>query len=44
LEKEGIETSGDFIVAGYNPPWVPWFLARNEIMVEIKMIDDKTFQ
>lgn len=44
LEKEGIETSGDFIVAGYNPPWVPWFLARNEIMVEVKMIDDKIFQ
>ena len=37
LEKEGIETNGDFIVAGYNPPWVPWFLTRNEVMVEIKM-------
>lgn len=37
LEREGIETSGDFIVAGYNPPWVPWFLARNEVMVEIKI-------
>ncbi len=37
LEKEGIETNGDFIVAGYNPPWVPWFLTRNEVMIEIKM-------
>lgn len=37
LEKEGIEVSGDFIVAGYNPPWIPWFLARNEVMIEIKM-------
>ena len=30
LEEEGLETEGDFIVAGYNPPWVPGFLARNE--------------
>lgn len=37
LEKEGIQTNGDFIVAGYNPPWVPWFLTRNEVMIEIKM-------
>lgn len=37
LEKEGLEAQGDFIVAGYNPPWVPWFLARNEVMIEIKM-------
>ncbi|MBN2256586.1 MAG: heme-binding protein [Anaerolineaceae bacterium] len=36
LEKEGLETQGDFIVAGYNPPWVPGFLARNEVMIEIK--------
>lgn len=37
LGKEGLEGQGDFIVAGYNPPWVPWFLARNEVMVRIKM-------
>jgi hypothetical protein len=36
LEKEGFETDGDFIVAGYNPPWIPWFLARNEVMIMIK--------
>lgn len=36
LEKEGLETKGDFIVAGYNPPWVPWFLTRNEVMIVIK--------
>lgn len=35
LEKEGVETNGDFIVAGYNPPWVPWFLTRNEVMIEL---------
>jgi len=36
LEEKGIETDGDFIVAGYNPPWVPGFLARNEVLIQIK--------
>ena len=36
LEEQGIETEGDFIVAGYNPPWVPGLLARNEVMIQIK--------
>ena len=36
LEEQGIEAEGDFIVAGYNPPWVPGFLARNEVLIQIK--------
>lgn len=36
VEKEGLKPEGDFIVAGYNPPWVPGFLARNEVMIMIK--------
>ena len=36
LEKEGLETEGDFIIAGYNPPWIPGFLARNEVLISIK--------
>lgn len=36
LEKQGLETEGDFIVAGYNPPWIPGFLARNEVLIKIK--------
>lgn len=36
LQEQGIETEGDFIVAGYNPPWVPGFLSRNEVMISIK--------
>jgi len=36
LEEHGIEAEGEFIVAGYNPPWVPGFLARNEVLVWIK--------
>jgi hypothetical protein len=36
LDEAGLETEGDFIVAGYNPPWVPGFIARNEILIKIK--------
>lgn len=36
LEEHGLEAEGDFIVAGYNPPWVPGFLARNEVMIVFK--------
>ena len=36
LQEQGIETEGDFIVAGYNHPWVPGFLARNEVLIQIK--------
>ena len=36
VEELGLETEGDFIVAGYNPPWVPGFLARNEVMIDVK--------
>jgi len=39
LQEQGIETEGDFIVAGYNPPWVPGFLARNEVLIQIKPDD-----
>ncbi len=37
LEQAGVETEGDFIVAGYNPPWVPGFLARNEVLIKVKV-------
>jgi hypothetical protein len=39
LGEQGIETEGDFIVAGYNPPWIPGFLARNEVLIQIKSED-----
>jgi len=37
LAEQGLEAEGDFIVAGYNPPWVPGFLARNEVMVQVNI-------
>jgi hypothetical protein len=36
LQEQGLGTEGDFIVAGYSPPWVPGFLARNEVLIQIK--------
>lgn len=40
VEELGLETEGDFLVAGYNPPWVPGFLGRNEVMIRIKTAGD----
>ena len=36
LKEQGLEMEGDFIIAGYNPPWIPGFLARNEVLIKIK--------
>jgi hypothetical protein len=37
LAKEKVKTEDVITIAGYNPPWIPAFLARNEVMV--KLID-----
>ena len=36
MVENDLEGEGDFIIAGYNPPWIPGFLARNEVMIKIK--------
>ena len=33
--EHGRELIGQFVVAGYDPPWVPSFLASNEVMIEV---------
>jgi hypothetical protein len=35
LKKENITTLGDPIFARYNPPFMPWFLRRNEIWIQL---------
>lgn len=30
-----LETAGDPIFAYYNPPWTPWFMRRNEVLVKL---------
>lgn len=37
LKEQGVETDGEPIVAGYNPPWVPGFLSRNEVMIKLRL-------
>lgn len=35
IEKSGFSTVGEPIWARYNPPFMPWFLRRNEILVPV---------
>lgn len=35
IEKNGFKTVGESIWARYNPPFTPWFLRRNEILIPI---------
>jgi hypothetical protein len=36
IQKEGLKVSGAPIVARYNPPFVPSFLRRNEILIPVE--------
>lgn len=35
IREKGFTIVGDPIWARYNPPWTPWFLRRNEILIPI---------
>lgn len=35
MSKNNIRASGNPVYAFYNPPWTPFFLKRNEIMIDI---------
>ena len=35
MEKEGLRAVGEPVWARYDPPFMPWFLRTNEILVEI---------
>lgn len=35
IKKQGWETEGEVIIARYNPPFMPAFLRRNEILIRI---------
>ena len=34
-ERRGLKLAGEPVYARYDPPFMPWFLRRNEILVEI---------
>jgi hypothetical protein len=36
LERDGIAAEGSAAYAGYNAPWTPPWMTRNEVLVEVK--------
>ncbi|SFI43724.1 SOUL heme-binding protein [Pseudomonas guineae] len=40
INKNGFRIVGEHIWARYNPPFMPWFLRRNEVLVPIVMPSD----
>lgn len=39
IEKAGYAPVSDPLLARYNPPLTPWFLRRNELLIEVKARD-----
>jgi hypothetical protein len=35
MEKAGLRAVGEPVWARYDPPFMPWFLRTNEILIEI---------
>lgn len=35
LQRQGLATSGEPALARYDPPWQPWFMRRNEILIDL---------
>ena len=42
LAKEKIKTKGNVFTMLYNPPFIPGFLRRNEVAIEVEYTDNKT--
>lgn len=36
LEADGYKILGDHLLARFNPPWTPWFLKTNEVMIPVE--------
>jgi hypothetical protein len=42
IQKRGFETVGQPVWARYDPPFKPWFLRRNEVLIEVREPDFAT--
>jgi hypothetical protein len=42
LSRDNVEVLGSPMYAGYNAPWTPPWMTRNEVMIEIKYIEPKS--
>jgi effector-binding domain-containing protein len=40
IHERGLTIVGDPIWARYNPPFTPWFLRRNEILIPVDVLDN----
>ena len=40
VEKRGLKPTGDPIFKRYNPPFMPWFLRRNEVMIPVERTEN----
>jgi effector-binding domain-containing protein len=40
IHEQGLSIAGDPIWARYNPPFTPWFLRRNEILIPVDVSTD----
>jgi hypothetical protein len=38
MSKRKLRTAGEYIYARYNPPFTPWFMRRNEVLVPVERI------
>jgi hypothetical protein len=40
IEKRSLRPGGEPIFARYNPPFMPWFLRRNEVLIPVERVQD----
>ncbi len=36
INAHDYQAAGEPVIAGYDPPFTPWFVKHNEVMIEIK--------
>ena len=40
IQKRGLTLAGEPVFARYNPPFMPWFLRRNEVLITVYRPDN----